>query len=54
MVPSIAAALARAFPQEDVDYLNSLARMFLTITIATAAIVYISRGGQLLRMAPTP
>lgn len=53
LIPSVSASLQRHAPREDVDYLHSIARMILTITVATAAVVYVSRGGRLMQLAPT-
>lgn len=44
--------LQRHAPRDDVDYLRALAGMVLTVTVTVAAVVYIARGGQVMRLAP--
>lgn len=52
MIHRLSACLQRHAAPDDVEYLHSLARMALTVTVATAAVVYITRGGTLMRLAP--
>lgn len=52
MVHRLSACLQRHAAPDDVKYLHELARMVLTITVTTAAVVYITRGGKLMRLAP--
>ncbi len=53
-VPRVSACLQRHAPAEDVEYLRTLAGMILTATVAAAAIVYMARGGNLVKLAPAP
>lgn len=54
IVPRIAGYLEARAPREDVEYLRSYAGMILTGTVAVAAIVYVARGGNLVKLAPAP
>jgi len=54
IVPTLAAALERRAPRDDVDYLTAYARMLFTIALTVGTLVYIANGGRLVRLAPTP
>lgn len=54
LIPSLSDCLQRHAPRDDVAYLREFAGMVLTITLVAAALVYVSQGGRLVRLAPVP
>ena len=54
LIPAVSSSLQRHAPRDDVDYLRAFAGMVLTATVAVAAVVYIARGGNLVKLAPAP